>query len=1643
MFKCKNQKLFNLLLRKIFKLQKLLLQAVYSLLRSFFVSSRRQRRQRQAGFVLPTVTMVLLVAVLLTIAIMLRSFDRSKNASNVRVNQVVLNAAAPALDRARAKLNEVLQQGNTPTDSILYNALSSNRYVLGDETRLKVAFDINGNGTIERQPGSTYVLENNETLNTAWKFPVDTDNNGKFDSYTLYGIYFRSPTLDTSGNFNRQRNSLEARTSPMDGGNFSGQCTSALGTSSGFIGTSNWYKTGAKLTKNFFVYTANVPITDIGSLNVSQYEQYKGNKGFSALELQQDRVRIPLNNHAAWYEDDIEISYGTIVCLNGRVFTNSNLMVGGNPSASYEALFYQVSDPDSCYYQQENSKIVVGGNVANGDIGTTSDLGLVEVHRFQGQHTAPAGQNNTSNGISSTNKTTTQSGGALVGYNNNAYSQRIGLMKQAALGLHVPPIPLAEPTNVQPTIASVSSVARYPQEVKDGFAQRFNDPNETKAKSLILKEELETYLEEHTRGVPYTEVSSSTSSAVGSYTVANVLGSTSPIRPPDTWMAIEDPTSGSTTNYTNLPLNFGTGTMNLTATEPTQQQKGGKENFIGDRILVGNNLPFFWPKYASNGSFSNFAAQGEPQPVKNASSSIYWNDPSTGNATSTQRTRQSQIQFLPDLGSVERNGFWETQAAKQPAANENSGGLRVLTGAGVYIDGVPTPLGTGVRKTDPLAVATPSLAKSFLPATALNTSVVDPPKFTTASFNTNNNNIIVWSDLMPMWDGNLKGDLQMRATAFYHYKQGSAATTGPGQIDANQIPIACVSSYYDPTNQTTARNLSGLPDASATYDTNGNGTNDTLADGSNLSGSNNGQSNNGVTYNAPYTNDAGRIAAVSTYRDKLNKQARMIFPSGRIVNASLRTALYDIDGGITRSLADNTALDTAICALKILDGTLSVQTSPSVPHGAIKEAAFLDARQVKSLDNNVNSSGNVDNSTGIAETQAALAQANTSPTNPNTYTLPLEQRQPLEIRVTELDLNLLRNQAIGTATNSSNVPTNDQEYLLPNSGIIYANRDDALPDLSDTNADPTTQALLSATDFKLDSTRRPNGIRLINGSNLARNNFYRIAEKGLILATNLPAYIKGDTNGGFNLHKDPSSGTAREEFIDQLSADWSNFYTRNASLDQNFACRQNQTGCSGSGDQWRPATIISDAQTLLSSKFWDGFRNQGDYDLNNNQGNSAISAHLHSGFWSNNFVTSAQWVGTNGYPSYYNSYLTNGVSPIQRRANFPEYVMEICRLLPVSQCDSDPKNWVVGTAASPTSTASSLIGTAATNLLSGTTAKATINAVDQRYVRRVAFLRDSSGNLLDKNNTKIITATQFPVPPGIDGSGKVQKFPYDGSGNTPQSAANALWFKTTTNYTTPTTDNPNSFGVNPLFIKQMPSDPTGQPLLIPVLQIHYPTGTPQTWNPSTSGYQNTNWLQQATTTTANAAFVTGDSPARSTPSERGGGLQNFVRFLENWLGQTAQIKGSFIQYQRSSYASAPFFPVDSNATDPSSGLFYSLNGGYALYMSGFGVTGFRYRTQITDQRASYYIPPTRAYGFDVALLSQSPDLFAQKFTLNPTSSPNEYFREMGQDDSWIQALLCAAQASDRVGGSGATYTTPAFPARPSTCLTNLPYPANP
>ena len=1240
------------------------------LLRSFIVTKKRPDWVN-AGFVLPTVAMVSLVVVLLTIAILFRSFERSKNASNVRVNQAVLNAAMPAIDRARAKIDRLFTDPtlprSTPSDNSLYNAFIKDlgKYTFGDETPLEVRYDLDGNNSIERS--DTNLLEERETIKTAWRFPVDTDNNGKYDSFTLYGVFFRSPTRGNDGKFDRARTPLDARTPPMDDGSLGGQCSAARGTSFSLIGDSGWYKSGANIKKSFFVYATTVPITDTNASSKygTKYETYKGNKGFSAVEFQQDQERVPINNNAVVYEDDLEITPGAGLEINGRIFTNSNFFTA---RSSEPIRFYQVSNQNSCFYQAKNSKIIVGGNLGHGRINGTGSLNDVQVDLFRPG--AAAGNTQMKSGTKSVDNTSGE-----IAYNSQAYTQRINLLVQNALSD-------ANPTEVQENIDSRTR----------------DNPGLDAAE--VRREELEAYFKKRTRKVPFAEVPFGTT-APTSVTLQN--RGTDRLRGPNNWIYPFSITNNNT-SYTNLTLYLD----RLEATEPNKLQEVNKEEekYLGDRVLLGNNLPALW--YDPN--INDFVGRETNQDVLPKSDSTRWT--SYSDEESKYRYRTTKIEQLISLeGASERDGFFEVEAAKQPQNSlDNVGGMRVVTGAGIYVDGSDSDPDASFPWDEDIDSATGVQHRSFLhdsrPEWDTNFVGIGSGKVLESKLKFGTNNPIrVWSDAMPMTPGkeelanNPKGkaDLLMRATAVYHYKDNAGK---------DQVPIACVSSYYNPTNKETAQNESSLK----TY------WNNNLANQTTTSG----KSNNGIVYARPYSSHSARLTAVtSTYKTQLNQQARLVFPNGRFVNEPLRTALEKKSANKTLSMADNSAIDTAVCAIKILtraSGFTTPAASPPVPHGAIYETAFLDAREIKSIEQ----------------------EANVTNAVPN-YTRSIEERQPLEVRVTVLDLDKLRNKTIGGGSPA--------EYLLPNSGIIYATRDDALQDLSHSrNPDDLEQSkLLSSSDYKLDSTRRPNGIMLINGKNLERDSDFRYEEKGLILASNVPAYIKGD----FNLHVQSGTTTPVEEFTTRLrdaegNINWGDFYSNSRkTLDDNFACRKGDprlpSNKCGTGDSWRPATVIADAVTVLSDNFRFGFRNEGDYDLRNNQGDFKSADYQKQGFFDNNFLTSREWFnksGSNkGFPKDFDSsksgyqgssYLNNFVTPIQRRVEFGEYLMEVCTKIPVSSCTAG--DWSLdGAGMKATDQIDQTYNTATHK--AGTTVDSAASDL-QPYARRVAFARKLDGTLV-------------------------------------------------------------------------------------------------------------------------------------------------------------------------------------------------------------------------------------------------------------------------------------------------------------------------
>ncbi|AHJ27206.1 hormogonium polysaccharide biosynthesis protein HpsA [Nodularia spumigena CS-584] len=1422
------------------------------LLRTLFLTKKRTT-SANAGFVLPTVAMVSVVVVVLTTAILFRSFDRAQNASNVRVNSSVLSAATPAIDRGRAKLNKLFQDTtlprSTPTDDELYDALTKdnklNEYTFGDETPIRLT-----------DPG-----DSNNTLDTAWRFPVDSDNNGKFDSYTLYGIYFKTPPVNSNNKYERARNTLEARTSPMVVDKLDPECGATIPS---LIGDTGWVKQNNELTKSFFVYTATVPITiPPTGADAGNFEKYNGNKSFATVEYQQDRIQDP-NSYAVIYNDDLiidtEANFNNK--LNASVFTNSNIL---NSSVnSGQITLYQVSSLNSCVYKAANSKITVGGNVALSN-------NPAQIHLFQGKGTAITNTNLLNSVTNDANSTA---------YNNRAYEDRIQALVNEQMG---------------------KNTGSDPTEVTNGITRRKQDLNLgafTGDDEKFRREQLEFYFRKRTRRVPFAEVA-------GIETISGTVtqGTGDTLRPIDKWIYPTGNDGKTGTGFTTLALNTNGASLEPKATEPDELKKqGGKEQELGDRVLVGNNLPEIW----WDPDKGRFVGPGIDDTEE--ISDIKWNKPAGNDDT---RTRRSAVKTFDDnIAFTERDGQWEVDAATK-------GGLRVVTGAGIYLN-TPTP--TGFNSTDktiwpdtkpvPGTGPTNKSIKPYWMYAYLDNAAPDPNVFDFGSL------IYTWEDLT---DAN-KPRLRMRATAVY----GLAAT-----------PI-CVSSYYVPTNSITAKNISTWNNATG------------------------GLSNNGIVYGPLTATLSGNNQTV------LNYQADLKYPNGRSVDDGLlKRALAKT---ANRTLAEQSAIDAQLCALQILNN--ATPNNSVIPHGAIREISYLDPREV---------------------------EQNSDSGTPQTYDMPIKDRRPVEIRATVLNLGVLP---------------------LPKSGLIYATRNDALPDDSagiskSSTYDITNLNLLdrsrSPVDYRLDPTRRPNGIMLENGQQLWGPT-YDPEEKGFILATNLPAYIKGD----FNLHS-----PGQEEFGETLTNDWSNFYTR-STINQTFACRNGDTtkpGCTAS-DTWRPASVIADAVSIVSDTFREGFRDEGDYDWTLAP---AIQSQLNAGKTLppgfseyNNFVTVKQWyewddADKSSKPAYFSSYLNNFVTPIIHRTIPGSFLTEVC---PVDNIQPDgtatvngatvnvddhcknPLNWTI-----QTSCGGGGGNTFYNGQIEGKNGNPNNNRLKTGYLfddpetftvennkgpkcfddnapRRIAFNRNLTTGAI------LVDSTGTPDVLGVANNGNIGAFDFADPGP---------------NILPP----PNNITVPLLNLTITNGQVTG---FKPLLQIEQPFAKPNNINNTTqiTGGNDTNrWLQPASTTTVNAVIITRDSPANAT--EKNGGLLNLVRYMENWHPPAGlavnQIRGSLGQVKKSLYATAPFTAVNSGTN-------------YGIALDNGARTG--------------YIPPARNWGYDVGLLTQEPDLLSEKMPTTPsTQLPDEYFREVSRSDKWVETLMCAKD--------GNNYAIPDPQQRPAIC----------
>ncbi len=344
-------------------------QDLYWLWRSSLLSNCQSNRQTQAGFVLPTTMLLLLMLSLVLGILIFRTGSRNTEIIGNRQQRQLYNAATPAMHRAQSKLEFLFGREPLPplpSDRDLQITLQSARYDLADETRL----DLDGNAS---------------TVDPAWQFDVDVDG----DSTT--GTDGREVTIAYSilslanapnGNQNvslENSDALKARFQVVRNGpiNLQGGAANPNCTNLALAPQAGWQPINSATLRK--------------AMQVNAFAKNNETGATATLEMQQDRQANFGNKWGAWFRYDLELHPGPTFRWNGAMHSEANMFLSrwSNPLT-----LYLVSSPSSCIYTRDASEITVtngsprstfrghlmAGKTAN-DTNSSSGQTLA-VHRF-------------------------------------------------------------------------------------------------------------------------------------------------------------------------------------------------------------------------------------------------------------------------------------------------------------------------------------------------------------------------------------------------------------------------------------------------------------------------------------------------------------------------------------------------------------------------------------------------------------------------------------------------------------------------------------------------------------------------------------------------------------------------------------------------------------------------------------------------------------------------------------------------------------------------------------------------------------------------------------------------------------------------------------------------------------------------------------------------------------------------------------------------------------------------------------------------------------------------------------------------------------------------------------------------------------
>ena len=325
----------------------------------------RRGRYANAGFVLPTTAMLVLVVTLTAASLGFRAVSTSTRAIGDLQNRVIYNAATPAIDRARAKIEFMFDPakdfrfpGGVPSESFLTSMMLNDGSTVNGATASPLR--IGGTDPYTLSGEQRIDINGDNRPDNAWVYREDTDRDGKPDATIVYSVIYNTPNDAGTGNsrvpgFQRllQLNDEEKLAGEDQGRQVSftrsGPLTNAKAKSCGSGGNAGagveqgWYEDlggiSTTLRKNFQVDAFVIPDAVASGA--------QGN--FTTLEFQQDRQLDRGNKWGAWFRNDMEIFPGPQFNWNGAIHTEGSFVATGRFAA------YLVSTRPSCVYSPARS----------------------------------------------------------------------------------------------------------------------------------------------------------------------------------------------------------------------------------------------------------------------------------------------------------------------------------------------------------------------------------------------------------------------------------------------------------------------------------------------------------------------------------------------------------------------------------------------------------------------------------------------------------------------------------------------------------------------------------------------------------------------------------------------------------------------------------------------------------------------------------------------------------------------------------------------------------------------------------------------------------------------------------------------------------------------------------------------------------------------------------------------------------------------------------------------------------------------------------------------------------------------------------------------------------------------------------------